>query len=102
MGIGIFHKYRVIRIFALLVGVLALWSVTPVLGRQRILIQVKQDVLVHHDVICLGEIAEIQADDFLRNDLAKIELGRSPRPGDLSQLDKQRIITLIQSQSYLS
>ncbi|MCA1795469.1 MAG: flagellar basal body P-ring formation chaperone FlgA [Desulfobacteraceae bacterium] len=102
MRTGIFHKYRVIRTCVVLAGVLALWAVTPALGQQNILIQVKQNTLVHHDVICLGEIADIQADDFLRNALAKIELGRSPRPGDLSQLDKQRIITLIQSQSYLS
>jgi flagellar basal body P-ring formation protein FlgA len=102
MRTGIFHKYRVIRTFAVLAGVLALWSVTPVLGQQRVLIQVKPNALVHHDVIYLKEIADIQADDFLRNALEKIELGRSPRPGDLAQLDKQRIITLIQSQSYLS
>ncbi len=102
METGLSHKYKMIRIFALLAWVLALWLVTPAFGRQAILIQVKENALVHHDVIYLGEIADIQASDFLLHALEKIDLGRSPGPGDLVQLDKQRIITLIQSQSYLA
>jgi len=103
MRIRSIHKSRMIPAFILLAVVLPLCLVMTARGQEKIVIQVKKNALVHHDVIYLKEVADIQTNGnkFLHQALEKLELGRSPRPGDLAQLDKQRIITLIQSQSYL-
>ncbi len=101
MRTGGFHKSRMIQAYFLLAVVLPLWLVMPAQGQEKIQIQVKKNALVHQDVIYLGEIADIRAGGFLQQALEKIALGRSPRPGDLDQVDRQRIISLIQSQPYL-
>ena len=102
MRTGGFNKSRMIQAYFVLAVVLPMCLVMPALSREKIQIQVKKNALVQDDVIYLGEIADIQAGGFLQQALEKIELGRSPRPGDLTQLDKQRIVTMIQSQPYLA
>jgi len=97
-----FHGYRRIPAYLLLAVWLPLYLVLPASGVEKIQIQVKKNALVHHDVIYLGDLSDIQAGGFFQQALEKLELGRSPRPGDLAQLDKQRIVTLIQSQRYLA
>ncbi|RLB84316.1 MAG: flagella basal body P-ring formation protein FlgA [Deltaproteobacteria bacterium] len=48
--------------------------------------------------IFLGEVAQIQASPFLKEVLQKIELGNSPKPGKIKQLNKKRLVSLIRSQ----
>ena len=98
-----FHTSRMILACFVLAVLLPLCSALPALGQANsIQIQVKKNALVHQDVIYLGEIADIRAGGFLLQALEKVVLGRSPRPGDLDQIDKRRIIALIQSQPYLA
>ena len=87
----------------LVLAVMLLFPAMPVLGQDtNIQIQVKKNAVVYDEVIYLGEIADIRADGFLLQALEKIALGRSPRPGDLDNIDRQRITALIQSQPYLA
>jgi flagellar basal body P-ring formation protein FlgA len=102
MRTGGFHKSRMIQAVVVLAVVVPLCLVVPAPGQEKIVIQVKKNALVHHDVMYLKELADIQANGFVQQALEKLELGRSPRPGDLTQLNKQRIVTLIQSQRYLA
>jgi flagella basal body P-ring formation protein FlgA len=54
--------------------------------------------LVFGPMVILGEVAQIQASPFLKEVLQKIELENSPKPGEIKQLNKRRLVSLIQSQ----
>lgn len=54
--------------------------------------------LVSGPRIFLGEVAQVQASSFLKDVLQKIELGKSPKPGKIKQLNKNHLVSLIQSQ----
>jgi flagella basal body P-ring formation protein FlgA len=54
--------------------------------------------LVSGPKVFLGEVAQIQASLFLKEVLQKIELENSPKPGKIKQLNKRRLVSLIQSQ----
>lgn len=51
--------------------------------------------------ILLGEVAEIRADEFIREELARISLGSSPDPGRTAALGKDRILSLLSSESLI-
>ncbi len=54
--------------------------------------------LVRGPRVFLGEVAKIQASPFLKEVLQKIEIENSPKPGKIKQLNKRRLVFLIQSQ----
>lgn len=60
-----------------------------------ILITVRDTAVVKGETILLGEIAAIHAPLFLKDGLADLELGRSPKPGKMSQIKGSRIHKLI-------
>lgn len=60
-------------------------------------IRVKPSASVLGPDILLGEIADIQAVDFLRHELSGISLGPSPNPGRTRMLEKDRILSILGS-----
>ena len=64
-------------------------------------IMVKETSLVKQSHIFLGDIAEINANSFLKEVLEKIEIGGSPKPGKIKLFDKKKIVSIIQGQRYL-
>ncbi|MCD4722826.1 MAG: flagellar basal body P-ring formation chaperone FlgA [Desulfobacula sp.] len=69
--------------------------------KSSIKIIVKETSLVKQSHIFLGDIADINANRFLKEALEKIELGFSPKPGKIKLLDKKKIVSIIQGQRYL-
>ena len=65
---------------------------------QEVTVVVGETNLVHGSKIFLEEVAQIQASPFLKEVLEKIELGNSPKPGKIKLLNKERLVSLIQSQ----
>ena len=66
------------------------------------MIQIPGECRVQAGVIRVGDIAEIRGVSQLVGDmLADIELGRSPRPGEIRSLDRKRIVSRIQSFTHL-
>ena len=59
---------------------------------------VAETSLVRGPMVFLGEVAHIQASLFLKEVLQKIEIGNSPKPGKIKQLNKRRLVSLVQSQ----
>ena len=64
-------------------------------------ITIKQTNLVKESQIFLKDIARVKAGNYLREILEKIEIGRSPRPGEIKVFDKDRVISIIEHQQYL-
>ncbi len=84
-----YRKYlRVIScITGILIFSLQVFAATP----GKIIIEVAQTAEVTSPVIYLGEIAKITAPDFFKEELTRIELGKSPPAGRMKQLSGQRV-----------
>lgn len=61
----------------------------------KILIEVARTSEITSSVIYLGEVARITASDFFKEELARIDLGKSPRAGRMKQLSGNRITAAI-------
>lgn len=66
---------------------------------REVKILVTKTSVVQGSEILLGEIAQIQAGPFLKEILQNMELGRAPKPGEIKQLSKKHLASLIQSQT---
>lgn len=75
----------------MLIGSLTVLAATP----GKIFIEVARTALVTSPVIYLGEVARITAPDFFKEELARIDLGKSPRAGRMKQLSGERITAAI-------
>jgi len=67
----------------------------------RIQIRVKETNQINSDQITLGQVADIQANGFLKESLEKLLLGKSPKPDQIKTFDKAKILALIGTQKYL-
>ncbi len=76
---------------SLLIFSLPVLAATP----EKILIEISRTAEVASPVIYLGEIARITAPDFFKDELTRIELGKSPRAGRMKQLSGARITATI-------
>lgn len=79
------------------VWVCPLGADTPAPDQEKVEIQVAETSLVPGSEIFLGDIAQIHASPFLKEVLMKIGLGNAPKPGQIKQLSKNRILSLIRS-----
>lgn len=66
---------------------LPVWAATP----EKTIIEVARTTEVTGPVIYLGDISNITAPDFFKEELARIDLGKSPRAGRMKQLSGERI-----------
>ncbi len=87
---------------AILGFVLALswWTVVVRAGEipgKKINICVRETASVKGPLILLGEIAQISSPAFFAQGLADIELGRSPKPGRMKQLSREKIYSLVRT-----
>ncbi|WP_320043905.1 flagellar basal body P-ring formation chaperone FlgA [uncultured Desulfobacter sp.] len=62
---------------------------------KKIFIEITRTAEVTRPVIYLGEIANITAPDFFKEELTRIDLGKSPRAGRMKQLSGERITAAI-------
>ncbi len=67
----------------------------------QVSITVNETSVVKGESIVLGQIATINASDFIRESLEKLNLGKSPRPGRIKVFDKNQIASRIRRVSYL-
>jgi flagella basal body P-ring formation protein FlgA len=67
-------------------------------GSHEVKIVVAETNQVQGAQILLGEVSQIQASPFLQEVLQKLEIGNSPKPGKIKQLNKRRLVSLIRSQ----
>jgi len=90
---GRYRKYLTILscITCILIFSLQVFAATP----EKIIIEVAQTAEVTSPVIYLGEVAKITAPDFFKEELTRIELGKSPRAGRMKQLSGQRVTRAI-------
>ncbi len=65
---------------------------------REVKIVVRETSLVQGNKILLGEVARIESGPFLKESLQTMVLGNSPKPGKIKQLNKNRLVSLIQSQ----
>jgi len=65
---------------------------------REVKIMVRETSLVQGGEILLGEVAQIESGTFLKETLQTMVLENSPKPGKIKQLNKNRLISLIQSQ----
>ncbi len=70
-------------------------------NKDRINITINETNLVKSSHVLLKDIARVQADGFLKEALEKIEIGRSPKPGQVKLFDKKKILSVIEHQQYL-
>ncbi|WP_020588235.1 flagellar basal body P-ring formation chaperone FlgA [Desulfobacter curvatus] len=61
----------------------------------KIIIEVARTAEVTSPVIYLGEVANITGPDFFKEELTRIELGKSPRAGRMKQLSGERVTAAI-------
>lgn len=61
----------------------------------KIIIEVARTAEVTNPVIYLGEVASITAPDFFKEELTRIDLGKSPRAGRMKQLSGARVTAAI-------
>ncbi|HCY85173.1 MAG TPA: flagella basal body P-ring formation protein FlgA, partial [Desulfobacteraceae bacterium] len=71
------------------------WTAGDTVKSSDVSIQVRATAVVKGDDILLGEIADIQAPDFLADGIAALELAPAPKPGKMNQVDGKRIRDLI-------
>ncbi len=64
-------------------------------------IVVNETCVVEREHILLGDIAQIQASGFLKDGLAKIDVGKSPKPDKIKSFTKRKIISAIRTQQFL-
>lgn len=67
----------------------------------KVIISVKETSFVKSSSFTLSEIAEIQANGFLKETLDKVIIGTSPKPDQIKAYDQKKIISLIKKQRYL-
>lgn len=65
-------------------------------------IQLSTTSEVDTDRIALGQIAEIQAPDFLTEEIGKMDMGYAPKPGEIMKFAKDRLLSKIYSNSLVS
>ncbi len=84
-----------------LLVLLAVFSL-PVLAAtpEKIFIEVAQTAEVTSPAIYLGEVANITAPDFFKEELAHIDLGKSPRAGRMKQLSGARVTAAINAMGF--
>ncbi len=70
-------------------------------SENKIEITIKENNVVQSAHIFLGDIADIRADEFLRETIEKIDLGASPKPDKIRFIDKRRILSAISGERYL-
>lgn len=66
----------------------------------KIIIEVARTAEVSGSVIYLGEVAHITAPDFFKEELTRIELGKSPRAGRMKQLSGDRITATVNAMGF--
>ena len=71
------------------------------INQNRIKIIISETNFVKKPYVFLKDIADIHASQFLKETLDNIEVGRSPKPGQVKIFDKNRILSLIEHQRYL-
>ncbi len=64
-------------------------------------ITIQKNNRVNSEKILLGDIAQVQADLFLKESLEKLIIGNAPKPDKIKVYDKDKIISLIQGYRYL-
>ena len=69
--------------------------------KDSIKITINETNLVKKSYIFLQDIAAIQSNEFIKEALDKIELGRSPKPGEVRLFSKDKILSIIKQQRYL-
>ncbi len=69
--------------------------------KDKINITINETNLVKSSHVLLKDIAHVQANVFLKEILDKIEIGRSPKPGQIKLFDKKKILSIIEHQQYL-
>jgi flagella basal body P-ring formation protein FlgA len=98
-----------VKIFFAVLTYGVLWLVTlsaaPALSEmmkeQEIFIKINETNLVDKDRIYLEDIAKIHAIDFLFESIGQISLGDSPDPGEIKYFEGDRILSIIENQSFL-
>ena len=65
---------------------------------REVKIMVRETSLVQGSEILLGEVARIESGPFLKEILQTMVLENSPKPGKIKQLNKNRLVSLVQSQ----
>ncbi len=70
-------------------------------NKNRVKITISETNFVKKPYVFLKDIADIHASQFLKETLYNIEVGRSPKPGQVKIFDKNRILSLIEHQRYL-
>jgi len=70
-------------------------------NKNRIKITINETNFVKKPYVFLKDIADIHASQFLKETLDNIEVGRSPKPGQVKIFDKNKILSLIEHQRYL-
>ncbi len=70
-------------------------------NKDRIKITISETNFVKASYVFLKDIADIHASQFLKETLDNIEVGRSPKPGQVKIFDKNRLLSLIEHQRYL-
>lgn len=89
---GAYFSLTLLVVFVSLLGFsLPVWADTP----GKIIIEVARTAEVTRPVIYLGDVAKITAPDFFKEELIRIELGKSPRAGRMKQLAGQRVTAAI-------
>lgn len=86
-----FRLILLMFLVSLLVFSLPVLAATP----GKILIEVARTAEVTSSVIYLGEVANITAPDFFKEELTRIDLGKSPRAGRMKQLSGARVTASI-------
>lgn len=67
----------------------------------QVRIEIKETSRIDTEKISLGQVGQIHANDLLKESLEKLVLGNAPKPDKIKAFSKDRIISLIRSQSYL-
>ena len=62
---------------------------------------VKETSLVESSHVRLGAVSDIHARGILKEAIEKIDLGASPKPGELKSFDRKKIVSTVQAQRYL-
>ncbi|MGD9823526.1 flagellar basal body P-ring formation chaperone FlgA [Desulfobacter sp.] len=75
----------------MLTGSLTVLAATP----GKIFIEVARTSEVNGPAICLGDVSSITAPDFFKAELARVDLGKSPRAGRMKQISGERITAAI-------
>ncbi len=99
MGVLSFHNGRntLLGIFLSFLGVV-LFPILPGTGiAHAVEIEIQKISTVTQDDVQLSDIATIHAKDFLQTALGDISLGKAPKPGQIRQFEKKRLIRMIQA-----